>query len=49
MTDNSEGAIQALVWAIEDIAKTGNKKAEDHARLALRYLKGKPTTEHLPD
>jgi len=21
-----EGAIQALVWAIEDIAKTGNKK-----------------------
>ena len=44
-----EGAIQALVWAIEDIAKTGNKKAEDHARLALKYLKGKPTTEHLPD
>ena len=44
-----ESAIQALVWAIEDIAKTGNKKAEDHARLALRYLKGKPTTEHLPD
>jgi hypothetical protein len=29
-----EGAIQALVWAIEDIAKTSNKKAEDHARLA---------------
>ena len=44
-----EGAIQALVWAIEDIAKTGNKKAEHHACLALKYLKGKPTTEHLPD
>jgi hypothetical protein len=35
---NSEGAIQMLVWAIEEIAKTGNKKAEHHARLALKYL-----------
>jgi hypothetical protein len=35
---NLEGAIQMLVWAIEEIAKTGNKKAEHHARLALKYL-----------
>ena len=44
-----ESAIQALVWAIEDIAKTGNEKAEHHARLALKYLEGKPTTERSPD
>jgi hypothetical protein len=36
-----EGAIQSLVWAIEEIAKTGNKEAEHHARLALEYLQGK--------
>ena len=43
-SDNSpaEGAIQALVWAIEEIAKTGNKKAEHHARLALKDLQGVP-------
>ena len=35
--------------AIEDIAKTGNEKAEHHARLALKYLEGKPTTERSPD
>jgi hypothetical protein len=35
---NSEGAIQMLVWAIEEIAKTGNKKAERQARLALKHL-----------
>jgi hypothetical protein len=35
---HSEGAIQSLVWAIEEIAKTGNKEAEHHARLALKYL-----------
>ena len=49
MTDSRnphlEGAIQALVWAIEDIAKTGNKKAERHARLALEYLQGKVPDE----
>jgi len=27
-----------LVWAIEEIVKTGNKKAEYHARLALKCL-----------
>jgi hypothetical protein len=35
-----EGAIQMLVWAIEEIAKTGNKQAEHHARLALDHLQG---------
>jgi hypothetical protein len=45
MTDNSEGAIQALIFAIEEIAKTGNKKAEHHARLALEYLQGKVPAE----
>ena len=35
----SEGAIQMLVWAIEEIAKTGNKQAERHARMALKYLR----------
>ncbi|WP_035688234.1 hypothetical protein [Bradyrhizobium sp. Cp5.3] len=43
MMDNSrnphlEGAIQTLVWAIEEIVKTGNKEAEHHARLALKHL-----------
>jgi hypothetical protein len=37
-SNNLEGAIQSLVWAIEEIAKTGNKKAEHHARLAVKYL-----------
>jgi hypothetical protein len=32
-----ESAIQLLVWAIEEIARTGNKQAEHHARLALKY------------
>jgi hypothetical protein len=33
-----EAAIQMLVWAIEEIAKTGNEEAEKHARLALNCL-----------
>ena len=35
---NSEGAVQLLVWAIEEIAKIGNKEAEHYARLALKFL-----------
>jgi hypothetical protein len=31
-------AVQALVWAIEEIVKTGDKEAEHHARLALKHL-----------
>jgi hypothetical protein len=49
MTDSdnsrSEGAIQALVWAIEEIAKTGNKNAERYARLALKHLQDKVPDE----
>ena len=49
MTDSRnshvEGAVQTLVWAIEEIAKTGNKIAEQHARLALEYLQGKVPDE----
>jgi hypothetical protein len=35
---SSEGAIQMQVFAIEEIVKVGNKEAEHHARLALKYL-----------
>ncbi|MGV7219324.1 hypothetical protein [Bradyrhizobium sp. UFLA05-112] len=45
MTANSKSAIQSFVWAIEEIAKTGNKKAEHHARLALKHLQGKAPNE----
>jgi hypothetical protein len=49
MTDSdksrAEGAIQALVWAIEEIAKTGNKNAERHARAALKLLQEKEPDE----
>jgi len=46
-SDNSraEGATQMLVWAIEEIAKTGNKNAERHARLALKHLQDKVPDE----
>jgi hypothetical protein len=40
-----DSAIQSLVWAIEEIAKTGNGRAEHHARLALKHLKGKMPDE----
>lgn len=47
MTDSEsshlDGAIQHLVWAIEDILKTGNKKAESYARLALKHLEEEKT------
>jgi len=36
---NSEGAIQMLVWALEEIEKTGNEQALRHARLALKHLR----------
>ena len=43
---NLQSAIQSLVWAIEEIAKTCNKQAECHARLALECLKeGKPADD----
>ena len=43
---NLQSAIQSLVWAIEEIEKTGNKQAECHARLALECLReGKPSDD----
>jgi hypothetical protein len=35
---SAEGAIQMLVWTIEEIKKIGNPQAERHARLALKHL-----------
>jgi hypothetical protein len=32
-------SMQYLVWAIEDIEKTGNHKAMHHVRLALKALR----------
>jgi hypothetical protein len=40
MTDNSQGAIQALVWAIEEIAKTGNKKSRAPRALGVEIPQG---------
>ena len=41
---NWDGAIQSLVWAIEELAKTGDKQAECHARSALNK-EGKPSDD----
>ena len=40
-----DAAIQHLVWAIEDILQTGNKKAECYARLALKHLEQEKTSD----
>jgi hypothetical protein len=32
-------SMQYLMWALEDIEKTGNHKAAHHARLALKALR----------
>ncbi|MEY9183149.1 hypothetical protein ABIG06_004730 [Bradyrhizobium sp. USDA 326] len=37
--EDSGGAVQMLVWAIEEIQKTGNKQAECFARQALNCLR----------
>jgi len=44
---NAEGAIQMLVWVIEEIEKIGNKQALHHARLALKHLL--PTDDEPPN
>jgi hypothetical protein len=36
---DAESAMQYLVWALEMIEKTGNKKAAKHARNALQALR----------
>jgi len=35
---NAETAAQYLVWALGEIKKTGNEKAAEHARMALKAL-----------
>lgn len=35
---STEGAVQMLIWAIEEIEKTGNKQAGCFAREALKCL-----------
>ena len=32
---NTEGAVQMLLWALEEVRKTGDKVAEQHVRQAL--------------
>jgi hypothetical protein len=40
---NPEAALQYLVWALEEIEKSGNKSAAHHARRAIDALrKAKP-------
>jgi len=38
LNPRAEAAIQYLIWALEEIEKTGNEKAAKHARLALEVL-----------
>jgi hypothetical protein len=33
-----EAALQYLMWALEHIERAGNRKAADHARLAIKAL-----------
>jgi hypothetical protein len=39
---NVQAAMQYLIWALEDIEKTGNHKAAKHARIALEALRQPP-------
>ena len=36
---DTEAAIQYLIWALEEIEKSGQQKAAHHARLALQELR----------
>jgi len=49
---NVEAAIQYLVWALEEIEKSGHQKAAHHARLALKELRdinARKPTKNLAD
>jgi hypothetical protein len=37
--DNAQTAMQYLIWALEEIERTGNQKAAKHARSALEALR----------
>jgi hypothetical protein len=38
----SQAALQYLMWALEHVERAGNRKAADHARLAMKALKQNP-------
>jgi hypothetical protein len=40
--ENVETAVQYLVWALEHLEKTANRKAVHHARIALDVLREEP-------
>jgi hypothetical protein len=49
----ADAAMQYLVWALEEIEKSGHHKAARHARMALEELSSTPhpsneTDEHVP-
>jgi hypothetical protein len=37
---NAEAAMQYLIWALEEMEKSGNQEAARHARTALEALQG---------
>jgi hypothetical protein len=49
---HAEAAVQYLVWALEEIEKSGHQKAAHHARLALKELRAinaRQLTKNLAD
>jgi hypothetical protein len=38
-SSDTQTALQYLIWALEQIEKTGNQKAVRHARLAIEALR----------
>jgi hypothetical protein len=47
--DNAEAALQYLIWALEDIEKAGNQKADHHARLAVKALRSQLSGDRPPE
>jgi hypothetical protein len=37
---DAQAAMQYLTWALEEIEKSGHRKAAHHARIALEELRG---------
>jgi hypothetical protein len=44
-----EAAIQYLIWALEEIEKTGSKEAAEHARSALEALREASASANLKE
>jgi hypothetical protein len=38
--NDAHPAVQYLIWALEEIEKSGDQKAAHHARMALKELRG---------